>query len=388
TLVFFLPGHYSSNMLLRLISGVIFTLLLIGLLGTTVYVALQRQDIRQQAHKGKEFIQLTPPIPKNNGRAQYGVVVNNLDSGLEYRLVHEIKYEGENNSKPADLHKTGKISENKTYKFHFPYPGCKIKAHVKIILYSRTPNGVWEKGEDKDSEIKQKCPGEDDDNDKHEEKKNDNEIKKENDELSSPAPSPESESSPTATSEPVLGATDLSDIDPEAIKVEDLEDFSVIETENKSAQSAALTPPSHPGTAFQISSGADDVNEDGNNFDVSGKTVWVGDGESSGKNYMGLRFTNITIPQGVKITSAKFDMYNEKPAWINMDFKVFAEASDNSQTFSTTSKPSTRQLTSSSIDHHSNSEWKVSGWQEFEDISPNVQEIVSRPGWKSGNRLA
>jgi hypothetical protein len=69
---------------------------------------------------------------------------------------------------------------------------------------------------------------------------------------------------------------------------------------------------------------------------------------------------------------------------------IRGQAADNPVTFSSTNKISTRTLTSGSV------AWTPAPWllvkeagpnQRTPDLSPVLQEIVNRPGWRSGNAL-
>jgi hypothetical protein len=65
-----------------------------------------------------------------------------------------------------------------------------------------------------------------------------------------------------------------------------------------------------------------------------------------------------------------------------------AEAADNSLPFSRDSKPSGRTLTITRVEHTSNKNWNAGEWQSLDDIKLVLQEVVNRPGWKSGNSLS
>jgi hypothetical protein len=147
------------------------------------------------------------------------------------------------------------------------------------------------------------------------------------------------------------------------------------------------TPP--PGTGgtvtFQISGGADDANEDGTSVDLSGSSVWIGNGASA--SYTGLRFSGVNIPRGATINSAQLQFYNTSTTWHELKLNIAGDASDNSPSFSV-SRPSQRALTTQRIPHTSNVQWMANTWYTLDDAKNIVQEIVSRPGWQSGASLS
>jgi PKD repeat protein len=135
----------------------------------------------------------------------------------------------------------------------------------------------------------------------------------------------------------------------------------------------------------QVNSSSDDVNENGSSFQATNPTVWVGTNPS----YTGLRFNNLGIPAGATISEAHLEFYVQNGQWIIVDVLIAAEAADNSMTFSSASRPSSRPLTTNRIEHHSNVSWPTNTWNILTgNLSGVVQEVVSRPGWQSGNSLS
>ena len=106
----------------------------------------------------------------------------------------------------------------------------------------------------------------------------------------------------------------------------------------------------------------------------------------------GLRFTNITVPQGATILSAyiQFEADEAQSEVTNLVFQ--GQASDNAPTFTTTAgNVSSRPRTSASASW-APVPWTVVGEQGANqrtgDLKAVIQEIVNRPGWASGNALA
>ncbi len=118
------------------------------------------------------------------------------------------------------------------------------------------------------------------------------------------------------------------------------------------------------------------------------------DPDRNDNEIVGLRFTNMTIPQGSTINSAYVQFYSDDVAPgtnATRTFLIQGQAGDNAATFTTaTTNISSRSLTATSVG------WPTSQWsaaaQGIEQRTPNiaavVQEIVNRPNWQSGNSLA
>lgn len=141
--------------------------------------------------------------------------------------------------------------------------------------------------------------------------------------------------------------------------------------------------------SFSISSSGDDLNQDSNNsYGPTSKTVWLGTGQSATNSWTGLRFTNVTIPKGVTITSAKLHVYSPSDQWINMGMSLTADASGNSVPFGEGSSPSTRSRTNASVNHSSNTKWAANTSYDLDEIKTVIQEVVNRADWQSGNALS
>ncbi len=145
-----------------------------------------------------------------------------------------------------------------------------------------------------------------------------------------------------------------------------------------SAQSATL----------QVSTNSDDANQDGTTLSLNDSNMWLGTGGSATQSYTGLRFQNVQIPKDAQILNAYLQVKSAQNQWNNIGFQMYAEAADNSATFSTTSKISTRALTASVVSYSANVNWTTNTWYNLSNISPVVQEVINRPGWVNGNSLS
>ena len=139
---------------------------------------------------------------------------------------------------------------------------------------------------------------------------------------------------------------------------------------------------------LQISSNADDANEDGGAFYLNNTNVWLGTGVNATQSYTGFRFRSVQIPPGAIIQKAQLQVKSAQNQWISMGFLMFGEAADNSLVFNSSNRLSTRPLTGSFVSHSSDSSWNVNTWYTLEDIKTVVQEVVGRPGWTAGNNFS
>ncbi len=151
-----------------------------------------------------------------------------------------------------------------------------------------------------------------------------------------------------------------------------------------------ITPPPGGGVvAYSVKSSSDDVNQDGDAiFDTSSGTIWLGSGAATGKSLLGLRFQNVTIPKNSQISSARLKFYVPTSGWINLRVQLAAEKSGNSNSFSTSSKPASRVLTTSKVSHQSNVNWAAGSTILFDEMKSVVQEVVNQGTWNSGNAMS
>jgi len=106
---------------------------------------------------------------------------------------------------------------------------------------------------------------------------------------------------------------------------------------------------------------------------------------------VGMRWINLAIPAGATITAAWIQFYS-KESWSDATSLIFAgQAADTVATFGSTDfSISTRPRTSATMS------WSPVPWlagetgpnEKTPDMSGVIQQIVNRPGWKSGNSLA
>lgn len=143
----------------------------------------------------------------------------------------------------------------------------------------------------------------------------------------------------------------------------------------------------------QISQSSDDAEQTVSSgaMSLTGNTLSIPQ-EGSTDQLVGLRFQNLTIPQGAVITSAQIQFTaNNNQTSSTVNVTVRGQAADNPGTFTTgNNNLGGRSTTSSSV------AWSnIPGWSSNEvgsdtttpNLSSIVQEIVNRAGWASGNSM-
>ena len=106
---------------------------------------------------------------------------------------------------------------------------------------------------------------------------------------------------------------------------------------------------------------------------------------------VGIRFLNLAIPPGSTVASAYVQFTTDAATSIATDLTIAGQASDNAATFQTTAfSISTRPRTTATV------AWTPLPWtlvgeagldQRTPELAAVVQQVVSRPGWVSGNAI-
>ncbi len=115
------------------------------------------------------------------------------------------------------------------------------------------------------------------------------------------------------------------------------------------------------------------------------------DDKDTKRQLVGMRFTNITIPQGTNILSAYIQFTVDETSDGDCNLTIQAEDVDSSVTFTSTNKDiSNRVKTDASVS------WEPESWdnegdagtdQKTPDIKNVIQEVVNRNGFASGNPI-
>jgi type IV pilus assembly protein PilY1 len=162
---------------------------------------------------------------------------------------------------------------------------------------------------------------------------------------------------------------------------------------NKEVLTVDFTPPAGTAISLQVGASADDAGESAIGVvSITESPSIVADATNK---WLGMRFQNVTIPQGATITWARLwvqpsSQINDEPS-----ATFYGHAADNSGAFTTGSNDiSGRSRTSASVAWSDtdcgagNSTTGKIDWFGPPDISTIIQEIVNRSGWASGNSLS
>ena len=159
---------------------------------------------------------------------------------------------------------------------------------------------------------------------------------------------------------------------------------------------------------IEISQSSDDAEEGGNNgamtntssdLELGEYDTWTQGGVEQGLQTIGLRFNNITIPQGSTILAASIQFTCDVPGSGPVQLTIFGEDVANAATFADYDlnpenqyyNITTRPRTIVSV------VWDVPEWvsagdaglaQQTADLASIVQAIVNRGDWISGNSMA
>lgn len=115
--------------------------------------------------------------------------------------------------------------------------------------------------------------------------------------------------------------------------------------------------------------------------------------DGGSNQWVGMRFQNITIPQGTVILSASIQFTVDETDSGSTSVQIWGHDADNSGTFTTTvNNISNRPRTTASVNWSTIPAWNTVGQagtdQETPDLTSIVQEIVNRGGWASGNAMS
>ncbi|MEZ5001781.1 MAG: hypothetical protein R2730_01985 [Chitinophagales bacterium] len=105
---------------------------------------------------------------------------------------------------------------------------------------------------------------------------------------------------------------------------------------------------------------------------------------------IGVRFTNLNIPQGAVVSSARL-VYNVdqlKDGWNELE--IYAENTDHASPFEQTiGNITNRTKTQATIKLDNKAKWtNINGSITSPNIAEVIQEIVNRPGWMEMNSIA
>jgi hypothetical protein len=146
--------------------------------------------------------------------------------------------------------------------------------------------------------------------------------------------------------------------------------------------------------AVAIAQSSDDARETVSNGvgKVNSTSLDMVDHPVAGNQYIGLRFSGLTIPKGATITSAyiQFTCFSNTAGAAS--FTINGEANDSAPTFTGGTSNIAARIRTSASASWSPADWTVVGEsgpaEKTTDLSPILQELVNRSGWSSGNAAA
>lgn len=156
-----------------------------------------------------------------------------------------------------------------------------------------------------------------------------------------------------------------------------------------------LTPTLRFTTAVTLSSGTNDAEQAASsavNLTSTDLELVNDAGTGAGDQIVGLRFDNLALPPGAYIASAGIQFTADEIQSEATVINIRAHAADFAPGFTATANNlGARPLTAATVS------WPPAAWttvdergalQRTPDLSPLVQEIVTRPGWTNGSALA
>lgn len=114
--------------------------------------------------------------------------------------------------------------------------------------------------------------------------------------------------------------------------------------------------------------------------------------DGDGLPKVGLRFVNITIPQGATVTNASIQFTADSSAGTDpVELTIYGEAADNADAYTDTAGDlSARTLTSANTVWTITETWTTDDKlpaQQTVDLSSIIQEVVNSPTWTAGNSI-
>jgi hypothetical protein len=150
--------------------------------------------------------------------------------------------------------------------------------------------------------------------------------------------------------------------------------------------------PQPPPIDRRIVAASDDTEEEAPTGTISANTSDIEMVTGATAQIDGLRFTNITVPQGATILNAYIQFEADETQNEVTNLILQGQAADNAPTFTTTAHDVSARPRTTASAGWSPVPWTLVGEQgpneRTGDIKAVIQEIVNRPGWVSGNAIA
>lgn len=145
---------------------------------------------------------------------------------------------------------------------------------------------------------------------------------------------------------------------------------------------------------FQVSASTDDAGSRAQIYDAVGVRLTLGNPATLDPQTQGLRFTNVTVPNGAVITSATLQVCFDSGEGGPVTTRWYGHDVDNSATFAATNDTLTgvprrrSPLTASSDVGTLNWSGTTAGtFINAASVTQAISAVVGRPGWASGNAL-
>ena len=142
----------------------------------------------------------------------------------------------------------------------------------------------------------------------------------------------------------------------------------------------------------QIDGDTDDVFQSVSSGDVTtdstGLTIGRPTGGGQNTQIVGLRFTEVGIPQGAVITGAVLEVDAQESNNSSSSITVWADDSESADAFSTSNGDLTNRVRTDATVSYDPGRWTAGETYESADLSSVIQEVVNRDDWCGGNDMA
>eukprot|EP01060_Flectonema_neradi_P032507 TRINITY_DN5181_c0_g1_i2.p1 TRINITY_DN5181_c0_g1~~TRINITY_DN5181_c0_g1_i2.p1 ORF type:complete len:419 (+),score=77.67 TRINITY_DN5181_c0_g1_i2:1068-2324(+) len=137
----------------------------------------------------------------------------------------------------------------------------------------------------------------------------------------------------------------------------------------------------------RMTSDDDDCEENVSNGDLNRGSSDLEITKESSQQLIGIRWSSVDIPTNAVIMEATIDFTCDEVGSGDPIVDIAFDLSSDSSSWSTSSKPSDRQLTSSMRWSITNS-WSVGSTYSSPNIASQLNEVMSLSGWRSGNAVS
>lgn len=151
-------------------------------------------------------------------------------------------------------------------------------------------------------------------------------------------------------------------------------------------------PPTATNLTRVVAASADDAEEPNGRAAAVGSTVLELGVDAGAPRVVGMRFSNLTIPTGATINSAVIELVGTASNAEATSLTVVGEAADNAAAYANVAGSISGRLNTKTA---ASAAWAPGAWAagttyayRTSELKSILQEIVNRPGWRSGNAAA